>query len=227
VALVDASNGYKVRILCDLPEQVLGIAVSQDSTRIVAGCGDKTVRFFDLPSGVQTRVLRPHADWVQSVAFNRSGSLVVSTSRDRTARTINSATGEIETIYRAHESPLLYAAFSADSSRIYSTARGGSGHVWMPDAAAKRGDFKDFAGDAEKLAVSPLGVAAGCADGAVRLYQPGDSAPYFTFSGHHAPVQSVAASRDGEWLASGSADGEVILWSPACASEVRRFRAQP
>ena len=227
VALVDTANGYAVRVLCDLPEQALSVAISADGTQLAAGCGDRTVRLFDLPSGKPTRVLRPHADWVQSVAFNPKGSLLVSTSRDRTARLLDPATGEVQTTYRGHTSALLCAAFIADGTRIFSTARGGAGHIWQPEKADKRGEFSGFPGDVERLASTAVGIVAGCADGMVRLYQTGDSLPYFTFTGHTAPVQAIAASRDGEWLASGSTDGEVIIWNPACGNSIRRFPAQP
>ena len=227
VALVDAANGYTVRILCDLPEQALSVAISRDGKQLAAGCGDRTVRIFDLPSGTPTRVLRLHADWVQSVAFNPEGKLLVTTSRDRTARLLDPASGEVQTTYRGHNTALLSAVFIADGTRIFSTARGGVGHIWHPEKADKRGEFSGFPGDVEKLASSPLGIVAGGADGMLRLYQPGDSSPYFTFAGHRAPVQAIAASRNGEWLASGSTDGEVIIWNPACGSSIRRFPAQP
>lgn len=227
VALIEPSQKYAVRILCDLPEQALSVAISRDGSLLIAGCGDRTVRFFELPSGKQIRVLRLHADWVQSVAFNPAGTLVVSASRDRTARLLDPATGEVETTYRAHDSALLAAVFSADGSRIFSTARGGAAHVWHPEKADKRGGFSEFSGDVEKLAASPLGIAAGGTDGTVRLYQLNDASPFMTFNGHTAPVQALAMSRSGHLIASGSADGEVIVWSPACGTWLRRFFAQP
>lgn len=227
VALIEPSQRYAVRILCDLPEQALSVAISRDGTQLVAGCGDRTVRFFELPSGKQTRVLRLHADWVQSVAFNPGGTLLVSASRDRTARLLDPASGEVETTYRAHDTAMLAAVFSADGSRVFSTARGGAAHVWHPEKADKRGGFSEFSGEVEKLASSPLGIAAGGSDGIIRLYQLNDALPFMTFAGHTAPVQALAMSRNGASIASGSADGEVIIWNPACGTWVRRFPAQP
>ncbi len=227
VALVDPARDYAVRILCDLPEQVLSVAISDDGTQLVAGSGDRTVRLFELPSGVQKRVLRPHADWVQSVAFNPAGTLVLTTSRDRTARLLDPATGEVETTYRSHDSAIFSALFSKDGRHIYSTARGGAAHVWRPDKPDAHTAFTGFSGDVEKLASSPLGIAAGCVDGAVRVYQLGDPLPYLTFMGHASPVQAIAMSRNGQLIASGSTDGEVIVWSTACGTWTHRFPARP
>ncbi len=226
VALVDAAHGYKVRFLCDLPETALSVAFSRDGETVVAGCGDRTMRLFDTGTGKQTRVLRQHSDWVQCVAFNPVGTLLVSVSRDRTARVFDTRTWEIESSYQGHDTPVTAAAFSPDGSRIFTTARG-RGHVWHPEKAAKRGELEEVSGDVRQLATGPFGIGAGCADGAVRIYQGDGRLPWLTLTGHHDAVQSIAAAPGGVWLASGSADGEVIVWSLDCATWISRFVAVP
>jgi len=226
VALVDAAAGYKFRFLCDLPDIALSVAFSRDGGTLVAGCSDRTMRLFDTSTGKQKRVLRAHSDWVQAVAFNPGGTLLVSASRDRTARLFDTATWEIESSYQGHDTPLTAAAFSPDGSRIFTTARG-RGHVWHPEKANKRGELEDLGGDVRQLATGAFGVAAGCADGAVRIYQGDGRLPWLTLTGHHEAVQSLAVAPHGAWLASGSADGEVIVWSLDCATTLTRFIAVP
>jgi WD40 repeat protein len=226
VALVDAAHGYTVRFLCDLPEMALSVAFSRDGETVVAGCGDRTMRIFDTSSGKQTKVLRQHSDWVQAVAFNPGGTLLVSASRDRTARVFDTKTWEIESSYQEHDTPLLAAAFSPDGSRVFTAARG-RGHVWHPEKANKRGELDELGGDVRQLATGPFGIAAGCADGAVRIYQGEGKQPWLTLPGHHDAVLSVAAAPQGTWLASGSADGEAIVWSLDCAAPFNRFIAAP
>lgn len=226
VALVDAAHGYTVRFLCDLPEMALSVAFSRDGDTVVAGCGDRTMRIFDTSSGKQTKVLRQHSDWVQAVAFNPGGTLLVSASRDRTARVFDTKTWEIESSYQEHDTPLLAAAFSPDGSRIFTTARS-RGHVWHPEKANKRGELEELGGDVRQLASGPFGVAAGCADGAVRIYQGEGKQPWLTLTGHRDSVLSVAIAPQGTWIVTGSADGEVIVWSLDCATWVSRFMAVP
>lgn len=226
VAVVDVSHGWKIRFLCDLPEMVLSVAFNHDGDTLVAGCGDRTMRLFDVSTGKQTRVLRQHADWVQAVAFNPKGSQLVSVSRDRTARVFDTATWEIESTYQGHDTPVLAATFTADGSRIVTAARG-VGHVWHPEKASKRGELDELGGDVRQFAAGPFGVAAGCSDGAVRIYQAEDKLPWLTLTGHHDSVQSLAFSPRTDWIASGSADGEVIVWSFDCASPLTRFIAVP
>lgn len=226
VALVDVSHGWAVRFLCDLPEMVLTVAFNRDGDMLVAGCGDRTMRLFDVSTGKQTRVLRQHADWVQAVAFNPKGTLLVSASRDRTARVFDTATWEIGSTYQGHDTPVLAATFTADGSRIV-TAACGAGHVWHPEKATKRGELEELGGDIWQLAAGPFGVAAGCSDGAVRIYQGEGKLPWLTLTGHGDTVQSLAVASHSEWIASGSADGEVIIWSLDCAAPLTRFIAVP
>lgn len=226
VALVDASQGYAVRLLCDLPEMALSVAFDKDGSTLVAGAGDRTMRLFDVSTGKQKRVLRQHADWVQAVAFNPGGTRLVSVGRDRTARVFDTARWEISASYQGHDTPVLAATFTADGSRIYTAARG-AGHVWHPEQANKRGDLAELNGDVRQFAAGPFGVAAGCSDGAVRIYQGDGKLPWLTLTGHRDAVQSLAFSPRTEWIASGSADGEVIIWSLDCAGPVTRFIAAP
>ena len=226
VALVDVAHGYALRFLCDLPEMVLSVAFDHNGDTLVAGCGDRTMRIFNVSSGKQIRILRQHADWVQAVAFNPKGTSLVSVSRDRTARVFDTATWELDATYEGHDTPVLAATFSADGSRIFTAARG-AGHVWHPEKANKRGDLYELNGDVRQFAAGTFGVAAGCSDGAVRIYQGDGKLPWLTLTGHHDAVQSLAVAPRSEWIASGSADGEVIIWSLDCATWLTRFFATP
>ena len=227
VALADPAGRGAVQFLCDLPEVALGLAFSPDGKWLAAACGDKTIRVFEMPAGRLSRVLRNHSDWVQSVAFSPDGKSFVSASRDRSARVFDVFKWEVQSTYRGFDVPLLAAVFSADGSRIFATARGGIGHSWQPEKPDKHSDLTDFDGDVRQLAAGSFGVAAGCADGSVRLYRADQTAPYFTLRGHSSAVQSVAAAAKTGWIASGDAAGEVIVWSFDCATWLSRFTATP
>ena len=226
VALVDVSHGYGIRLLCDLPEVVLSVAFDKDGSTLVAGCADRTIRIFDVSTGKEKRVLRQHADWVQSVAFNPGGTLLVSASRDRTAAIFSTATWEQEATFREHDTPLYAAAFSPDGSRVFTSARGHA-LVWHPEKANTRGSLAELGGEMRQLAGGPFGVAAGCDDGAVRLYQGEGGTPWLTLRAHRDAVQALAVSPKGDILASGSADGEVIVWSGHCWEPAVRITAKP
>jgi hypothetical protein len=227
VALVDAANGYRTRFLCDLPELVLSVAFTPEGDTVVAGCGDRTLRLFDTSSGKSKRVLRLHADWVQSVAFNSSGTRLVTASRDRTARVLDTKDWHQVSSYQGHYTGLLAATFSFDGLRVYTTARGSEAHAWNPEAANRQGSLDDLGGDVRQIASSPYGIITSGADGETRIYQIGSKKPWMTLPGHRDGVNALAVTADGEQIATGSADGEVIIWSPACWAPTVRFTAAP
>jgi mono/diheme cytochrome c family protein len=229
VALIHPVGKSPPRILCDLPESALSVAFNPEGTQLAAGCGDRTIRLFDVSSGKQTRLVRHHADWVQTVAYSRDGNQIVSASRDRTARIMDAAKGELEVTYNGHDTPLLGAVFHPTGSTVLSLgAHSRELHRW--DIATGLSKAKAFQFDSELLrfaANGPLLYTTSLADDKIQVSQLSDRAPLFTLHGHRASVQSIAFPRGAQAAASGSYDGEVILWDLACGTWTQRFFAVP
>jgi WD40 repeat protein len=227
VMLVNLAGDDEVQVLCDLAETVQSVAFSPDGHRLVAGCGDRTVRVFETSSGKEERVLKHHADWVQSVAFQAAGKLALSSSRDRTVRVFDAATGEVESAYQGHSTPVTAAAFTPDGARAVSSSGGREVHLWNTRNGERRSQIKDLSSRVQQLAVGRLGVVASTADGLIHVYQLSGRHEFVTLVGHRDQVQALALSPNEQWIASGSQDGEVLLWSVHCGTWVQRWTPSP
>jgi WD40 repeat protein len=227
VALVDPSAGFQVRFLCDLPETALTVAFSPDGKSLVAGCGDRTIRLFEIPGGRQTRLWRQHADWVQSVAFSPDGKDIVSGSRDRTARVFNAATGELESTYSGHDTPLVDVVFSTTGSSVFSVAHGKSLHMWETKSGNRQAEITGLSGEVQRIAVEESRLITIASDGLVRVHQLNDRIPLFTLFGHRDAVEAIALSPVGDHFATGSHDGEVFIWETTCGTWIQHFVASP
>jgi WD40 repeat protein/mono/diheme cytochrome c family protein len=227
VMLVNLADDDKVQVLCDLTDAVQSVAFSPDGNRLVAGCGDRTVRVFATASGKEERVLKHHADWVQSVAFQSAGKFALSSSRDRTVRVFDAATGEVESAYQGHSTPVTAAAFTPDGARAVSSSGGREVHLWNTRNGERRSLIKDLSSRVQQLLAGRLGVVASTADCLIHVFQLSGRHEFVTLVGHGDQVQALALSPDEQWIASGSQDGEVLLWSMHCGTWVQRWTPSP
>jgi WD40 repeat protein len=131
--------------------------------------------------------------------------------------------------FTGHVTPLLAAVFHPTGSTILSLgAHSREIHRW--DIATGQSKAKAFQFDAELLRFAVNGTllyTTSLADDTIQVSQLSDRAPLYTLYGHHASAQSMAFPRGTQTLASGSYDGEVILWDLACGTWTQRFFAVP
>jgi len=73
-------------------DTIYGASWSPDSTKIAVGCGDNSVRAFDVKSGNQVLFQGAHNDWVRDTVFSKDGSHLMSVGRDMTVKLTEVAT---------------------------------------------------------------------------------------------------------------------------------------
>jgi WD40 repeat protein len=154
---------------------------------------------------------------LQSVSTTRSADeIVLPESLEALHRSIIAS--PLRMTLRVHESRVLSAAFSLDGKQlatiddtgtvVITDATNGNELFRLPGAATPR----DLV-TAQRIAYSPDGkLLAACDGDLIKIYDPGTGKFLLSLSGHQADATSVAFSRDGKLIASGSEEGVFMIW---------------
>ena len=164
------------------------LAISPDGKSVVVQTVDHQAVWggpavYDTATGRVTLKLKGQFGRVRSLAFSSDGRRMVSGGDDGTVRVWNAATGEEQLTCKGHTGPVRSVAFSWDGQRIVS---GGAGKIEMGQRQ-----------------VPPVEL---------KIWDAVTGKEYLSLKGHKGPVTSVAFSRDGQRIVSGSEDGTVRVW---------------
>jgi WD40 repeat protein len=195
-----------------------GCAVSPDGTLVCATSADGTARIWDTEDGTERATLQGHRDSANACALGPDGRLLVSVGSDGTLRFWNTETAVQTAVLTAHDGVVSACAVSPDGSLVVSAGRDGAVKVW--DAATARlqvswlGQYPVLA-----CAAGPAGtVAAGYADGTLRLWDVAGGSERARIGAHDGETKGCAVSADGTLLVSAGGDATVKLWDATDAS---------
>jgi serine/threonine protein kinase/tetratricopeptide (TPR) repeat protein len=174
------------RIPCN-PDGVWQVAISPDGTQALAAGGtDHTMYLWDLKTGRVLHRFKGHDGLVRSVAFSPDGTRALSGSWDCTVCLWNLATGKKLRTFPRHLTIVNGVAFSADGR-------------WAIAAVGGVAEGDRF--------LRPAGPDCG-----IHVYDVATGEEVHTFEGHTFDVLSIAVTRDGRHLLSGSADATLRWW---------------
>lgn len=166
-----------------------------------------------------------HTNKVTSLEWSPQGSYIASGSLDKTLRVWNQDLDGTETLHTLSD-PVRAVGWSPDGSYVAAGGGGKIGELQIWNALAQGGDkpvytFSDLSsGPINALAWMPASqtdgyyVAIGSNDGKIRLINTGASSLHAvaTYSGQKGPVQGMAWSDSGAYLAAGGVDKNVYVW---------------
>jgi WD40 repeat protein len=218
-----------VRDLVETQDVVFSVAFSPDNKKIATAGADRTIRVFEVETGKLLTQIEDHADWIFGVAWSPNGKRLASASRDKTAKVFDIEKKESLVTFPAHAQPVYTVSFTPDGKGIATGGEDNRIRVWNPDGDGKAiREIAGFGGTVFKLRYTPDGknLLACSGDKAIGVYSPTGS-QVRKLQGHNDWVYSLAISRDGKTVASGSWDGEVRLWNLADGKLIRTIIAAP
>jgi dipeptidyl aminopeptidase/acylaminoacyl peptidase len=222
-------GGKPVRDLVETQDVVFSVAFSPDSKRVATAGADRTLRVFEVETGKLLAQIEDHADWVFAVAFSPDGRRIASASRDKTSKVFDVQKKDSLVTFPGHVQPVYTVSFTPDGKAVATGGEDNHIRIWNPDNDGKAiRDLGDFGGTVFRLRFSPDGqsLIACSADKKIAVYSTA-GALRRKLEGHHDWVYSIAISRDGKTVASGSWDGELKLWSLADGKLLRTIIAAP
>ncbi|KAF7376820.1 WD40 repeat-like protein [Mycena sanguinolenta] len=120
--------------------RVTSVAFSSDSTRVVSGSYDGTVRIWDVTTGTELRRMEGHTGYVISVVFSPDGAHIVSGSDDDTVCIWDATTGAALGRMDGHTGLVISVAFSPDGTCIVSGLYDKTMCIWDMTTSAVLGE---------------------------------------------------------------------------------------
>ncbi|MEQ1670804.1 MAG: WD40 repeat domain-containing protein, partial [Hyphomicrobium sp.] len=193
-----------------------------------------------LPSGITTGAItagpaersiaqnsefRAHDGAVDALAFSGDGRLIVTAGSDRALKIWNAGTHTLQ-----GSIPLeggTATSLNVRNNRAVTAHADGSIAVYDLDSRSRLYAFKrsDASAWAAVFAGSEDLIASSGQDATVAMWETGTlTAPDSLLQGHASAVQALASDPAGRWLASGSADSTVKLWTISTRGMRRTLR---
>ena len=195
---------------------------SSDGTKLASGSWEQVIKLWDVETRGEVatwevvRDMDYHSDI--SVAFSPDGARLAAGFQDRTVRLWDVATQTEVAALEGHTDRVTSVSFSPDGGLLASAGGWSDPTVRLWDAAtqAQVAMLRGHRSEVRSVSFSSphggtLASGGGGQDPTVRLWDVGTRELIRTLEEHTAPVHSVTFSRDGATLASGAADGRVLL----------------
>ncbi|MDX9953660.1 MAG: WD40 repeat domain-containing protein [Anaerolineae bacterium] len=218
IALWQPENGGRLWHLLGHSGDVTGVAFTPDGKTLISGSRDGTLRWWDLETRTERLRVQAHADGVRGLALSSNGQRLTSAGGwDRSIKIWDVSNGQELHKLTGHTSQVTSVAFGPDSALLASGSWDETVLLWEPQRSQKpralveKGSLMALV---FTVTLSPDArvLVSGSWDTLLRVWDAAQGQLLRKLGQHNAMVLSTACSADGTLLASGDAEGKVLLW---------------
>jgi len=218
VEMWDATTGEKLlNSSFGLSDRPLDITFSLDGKLAAIGGHDRKAEVWDTATEKVLYTLSGHSGPVNGVAFSPDGKHLVTASWDYTAREWD-LTPAKEALFIPINPPWSrVVSYSPDGTRLLTvSSKENAAKIWNAISGEEMQTLSGLTTPLNWTAYSPDGKkVAGIYDKTIIIWDAKTGGELMTLSGHKDRVFSIVFSPDGNHLASGSANGELLIWDMA------------
>jgi WD40 repeat protein/energy-coupling factor transporter ATP-binding protein EcfA2 len=196
----------------DLSVVITSVSWNHDSSKIVSGSGDQTIRIWDTQTGTLLHTLEGHSRMVSSVSWNADSSKIVSGSYDQTIKIWD--VGEMFDTLEGHSGEISTVSWNHDSSKIVSGSLDKTMKVWD----GRTGELVNTLGGHSR-AVSSVAwnrdgskIVSGSNDKTIQIRDGRTGELMNELLGHTHMVFAVSWNHDSSRIVSGSRDKTIRIW---------------
>lgn len=222
---------YTMRTVGNHEDEVLGVFVNEDNTKVATCSLDETVKIWSLPEGKELLTLKGHLGQVNNISFSGNDKWVASGSSDQTVRIWDVSTGEELKVLRGHTDQVIGVYFSQDDDATFvaSTSFDKTVKLWDIRLGTEIKTLREHTKPTNNVAYSYDGeTIASCSDDmTIKIWSTdlNTRESLKTLMGHNSPVLTCIYSFDSKYLVSSDESGEVIVWLMPEGKLVRRIKA--
>ncbi len=212
VRLWNVGTGKLQHKLSEHTDLVTSLAFSADGSVLASGSEDGTIRLWDPDTGQQQNALTGYDVPVLSLAFSPIGKVLATGRADTRVRVWNLETGRLQHTLEGHKDLVLSLAFGPNNGMLASGGADGRVFLWKTSPGVLLKTFTAHTNWVNTVAFHGTTLASGSFDKTIRLWNVDTRTLQQTLTAHTQSVESLAFNTNGSLLASGSADGKVLLW---------------
>ena len=207
-------------------EEIISIAVSEDSTFLVTGSRDYTVRIWALSSSTQIGMLEGHTSPIRSLSISKSGSLIASGCSDSTIKLWDSHSQSLIGTLLGHSNWITSLKFTPDESFLVSASLDGTIIIWDLSTLKLLNTLTYDASRVICLDISPdmRYIVSGHSSNNAIVWEFTNGNMLHVLTGHVGPVSAIAVSRDSRIVVTAAKDAEIRVWDIAQGIEITRQR---